>query len=79
MPLNEALEQYEIEFLDASFTTVLGTFSSNTPSLTLNNSELTAMYGVLPTQFNFRVYQISATVGRGIPMEVQQKPITASR
>ncbi len=67
VPLNEEMESYEIDIMDGS--TVVRTLTSSTPSVTYTSAQETADFGSTQSSLTFRVYQISATIGRGRPTE----------
>jgi len=71
VPLGEATEAYEVEVWDAGYTTLKRTISTTTPSATYTAAQQTTDFGSAQTTLYLRIYQISATVGRG-------KPLTAS-
>lgn len=70
IPLGEAIEAYEIDFYTSSaLTTLAGTLASTAPSLTITSAQQAAM-GLTPGATPYRrIYQVSATVGRGAPLE----------
>jgi hypothetical protein len=67
VPLNEESERYEVEVLNG--TTVVRTLTSTTPSVLYTNANETADFGGPQSTLKFRVYQMSATIGRGWPGE----------
>jgi hypothetical protein len=68
VPLGEEFERYDVEILDAVGATVLRTMSGLTaPAWTYPASLQTADFGAPQPSLKWRVYQISATYGRGIP------------
>jgi len=66
-PLNEESEAYEVDVMDG--TTVLRTLTSTTNSVLYAAADETADFGGAQTSIKIRVYQMSATVGRGFPGE----------
>lgn len=65
-PLGEESEQYEVEiFSSSAFTTVLRTVTTTTAELVYTAAEQTTDFGSPQTVLHVKVYQISATVGRG--------------
>jgi phage portal protein BeeE len=60
-----ALETYEVDILDGD--TVVRTLTSSNPSATYTAAELTADFGAPPPAIAVRVYQLSASYGRGSP------------
>ncbi len=70
MPLLEESESYSIEiFDDDTFTTVVRTLTSTTPSVTYTSAQQVADFGSNQAVIYARVFQISALVGRGFPLE----------
>jgi hypothetical protein len=68
VPLSEEIEQYDIEFCTPDFLTVLKTVTvKNASSYTYEAADQAADFGSLQASVYVRVYQISATVGRGYP------------
>lgn len=67
VPLNEGSEEYEIEIYDdAAQTTLLRTVTAlSSPSYTYLNADIITDFGVIPSELNIIVYQISEEVGRG--------------
>jgi hypothetical protein len=68
-PLGEDSQSFEVEILDAGATTVLRTLSSTQQFATYALGAQIADFGSAPSTLNVRIYQISATVGRGYPGE----------
>ena len=64
LPLGEAYEKYEVEILNGS--TVVRTITVSSAESTIYTSAQQTTDGIGTGAFNFRVYQISAAVGRGI-------------
>jgi hypothetical protein len=66
VPLGEASESYEVDFYTSSaFTTVAGTLSATTKSLTITSAQQTS-FGLTPgATLYVRIYQLSDVVGRG--------------
>jgi hypothetical protein len=70
VPLAEDSEQYELEILDGPGGAVLRTETGiGSTSFTYNSGMQSADFGVAPAELTFRVYQISAQVGRGFAGE----------
>lgn len=65
--LSESAEAYEIEIWDATFTTRKRLMSASAPSVTYSQAQMASDFGGTPDLFGCRVYQLSATVGRGFP------------
>lgn len=69
-PLNEASEQYQVDiFSSASYTTLKRTLTVSTASATYSAADQTADFGSAQATLYLRIYQISATVGRGQPLQ----------
>jgi hypothetical protein len=66
-PLNEESEAYEIEVMNGN--AVVRTLTSSTSSVLYSNANETADFGGPQSTIKFRVYQMSATIGRGWPGE----------
>ena len=62
-PLGEATESYEIDIMSGS--TVKRTLTASTQSVTYTAAQQTTDFGGVQTTLSVRVYQMSATVGRG--------------
>lgn len=68
VPLGEESERYEVEILNGAGTTVLRTVTGlTTPAYTYSSALQTTDFGSPQTSLKWRVYQMSATYGRGIP------------
>ena len=65
VPLNEESERYEIDILDGS--TVLRTIAVSSPAATYTAAQQTADFGAPQPAITLKVYQLSATIGRGWP------------
>lgn len=63
VPLGEASESYEIDIMSGS--TVKRTLTASTQSVTYTAAQQTTDFGAVQTSLSVRVYQMSATVGRG--------------
>lgn len=69
-PLSEASEAYEIEiYSSAAYTTVKRTLTSSTPTVAYTSAQQVADFGSNQATLYVRVYQMSATVGRGFPLQ----------
>jgi hypothetical protein len=69
VPLNEETEAYEVDIMDGS--TVVRTITGlSSPSATYSAADQTTDFGSTQSAVTVRVYQISATVGRGYYREV---------
>jgi len=69
-PLGEAAEAYEVEIYTAGHATLKRTLTSSTPTVTYTGAQQIADFGSAPASLAIKVYQISATVGRGTPLTV---------
>jgi hypothetical protein len=67
VPLGEESERYEIDVLNGA--TVKRTLSATTPTVTYTAAQQSADFGTAPPIVTVRVYQLSATWGRGAPCE----------
>lgn len=69
IPLGEAVESYEIDIMDSTFTTVLRTLtaSSETVNYTVEQQGTDKPAGINSVYMN--VYQLSSVVGRGYPAQ----------
>jgi len=66
VPLGEDFERYDVEILDGA--TVIRTIAGLTsPACTYSAALQTSDFGGPQTELNWRVYQLSASFGRGIP------------
>jgi hypothetical protein len=72
LPLNEASEAYEVDILDDDTSqTVLRTIAGiSSPAASYSAAEQTTDFGFPQPEISIRVYQLSATTGRGVPAEV---------
>ncbi|MGV2830574.1 phage tail protein [Myxosarcina sp. GI1(2024)] len=68
VPLNEDSELYELEIYDGS--TLVRTESLTSPTYTYTSANQVSDFGSNQNQLTFKLYQISALVGRGYPLEV---------
>jgi len=67
VPLVEDSESYEIDVMDGA--TVVRTLTASTPSVTYTAAQQTSDFGSAQSAVTVRVYQMSATVGRGYQAE----------
>nr|MBL8412737.1 hypothetical protein [Dechloromonas sp.] len=69
--LGEAAERYDVElYTDATYTTVKRTFAGLiSPTVTYTTTQQIADFGAVQATLYLRVYQVSADVGRGYPLE----------
>jgi hypothetical protein len=70
VPLGEASEAYEVEiYTDPSYTTVKRTIAVTAASASYTGAQQVADFGANQGALYLRVYQLSATVGRGYPLQ----------
>lgn len=69
-PLGETTEAYEVEIYTAGFATLRRTISASTPTCTYTSAQQIADFGSAQSSLAVRIYQISASVGRGYPLSV---------
>lgn len=67
VPLGEATEAYEIDIMDGS--TVVRTLEATSETVTYTSAQQTTDFGGNQSSITFRVYQLSAIVGRGFESE----------
>ncbi|MBD9573719.1 hypothetical protein IB260_00220 [Pseudomonas sp. PDM23] len=67
-PVGEASESYEIDVMQGS--TVKRTISATSPAWSYSAANQTTDFGSPQSSITFRIYQLSATAGRGYPLEV---------
>ena len=65
VPLNEESERYEVDILDGP--DVVRTISATSPAANYTAAQQTADFGSAQASVAVKVFQISATVGRGWP------------
>jgi hypothetical protein len=63
--LGEASESYEIEIWTSGFTTLKRTLTASSQTVTYTATDQTTDFGAVQASVSVRVYQLSATVGRG--------------
>lgn len=69
-PLGEVSEAYEIEVYSSSaFSSVLRTLSSSSPSVSYSLAQQLVDFGSAPSVLYLRLYQLSATTGRGYALQ----------
>lgn len=69
VPVGEASEAYEVEIYDGSgYATVKRTLTASTPAAAYTSAQQVTDFGANQATLYVRVYQISATVGRGYPL-----------
>jgi len=64
-PLGEAAESYEVEVWDSTYTTLKRTLTASTQTATYTSANQVTDFGSNQTVLYLRIYQLSATVGRG--------------
>jgi hypothetical protein len=68
VPLGETSEAYEVDILDGPGGAVLRTLGDlASPDAIYNAAEQTADFGAPQATIHLRVFQLSATIGRGFP------------
>jgi hypothetical protein len=67
-PLGEVIEAYDVEVWDSGYTTLKRTISSNTPAATYTAADQVTDFGSTQAVLYLKIYQLSATVGRGYPL-----------
>ena len=68
VPLGEDEERYEIDILDDG--NVVRTLAATSPSAVYSAADQTSDFGSPQASISLRIYQMSATRGRGTPAEV---------
>lgn len=69
-PLSEATEAYEIEiYSSAAYTALKRTLTSTAPTAAYTSAQQVTDFGSNQTTLYLRIYQLSATVGRGFPLQ----------
>jgi hypothetical protein len=67
--LGEASESYEVDiFSDGTYTTLKRTLTSTTPTVTYSSANQVTDFGSNQATLYVKIYQLSATVGRGYPL-----------
>ena len=70
VPLGEASEAYEVEIWDSAFTTLKRTITGlSSPAASYSATNQTTDSGSPQSSIGVRVYQLSATIGRGYPAQ----------
>ncbi|WP_028627650.1 phage tail protein [Metapseudomonas resinovorans] len=67
-PIGETTQAYEIDVMSGS--TVKRTITASTPNFSYSAADQVTDFGSAPASITFRIYELSATVGRGLPLEV---------
>ena len=69
-PVGESPESYEVDvYTDGTFTTVARTLASSTPAVTYTSAQQVTDFGSNQATLYLRIYQLSATVGRGYALQ----------
>jgi hypothetical protein len=75
VPVDELSEKYDIEiYQDAAYTTLVATHSSSSPTFRYTSAQRQADFGSLTSYYYVKVYQVSASVGRGYPLSFYAHP-----
>jgi hypothetical protein len=70
VPMDEATESYAVDiFADGTFATVVRTLTSTTAAVTYTSAQQVTDFGSNQSTVHVRVFQISAVVGRGDPLQ----------
>ena len=68
-PIGESSEQYQIDIYDSgSYATVKRTIAATAPTAAYSASDQTSDFGSSQSTLYIKLYQISATIGRGYPL-----------
>lgn len=67
--LSEESEAYEVDIIDGTSSAVVRTLAVTTPTAVYTAAQQVDDWGTPPAEVEVRIYQISATVGRGTPGE----------
>jgi hypothetical protein len=65
IPVGESSEAFQVDIYDGAGTSVLRTLTTATETVTYPAASITADFGSTPASLNAKVFQMSATVGRG--------------
>ena len=65
IPMSESVEAYEVDILDGS--SVVRTLTTSSTSVTYTSAQQVSDFGSEQTTLDWRVYQMSASYGRGTP------------
>lgn len=70
VPVGESSEAYEIEiYAGSSYATIKRTLASTAPTVSYTSAQQVADFGANQSTLYVRIYQMSATVGRGRPLQ----------
>lgn len=67
-PVGEESQAYEVDVMDGA--DVVRTITASTPTITYTSAQQTTDFGSPQSSIDLRIYQMSAVVGRGYPLEV---------
>jgi len=71
IPLGEAAELYYVDvYSDSGFTLIVRTLSTDEPTVTYTLAQQSVDFGSYQATLYLRIHQVSALVGRGVPLEV---------
>lgn len=71
IPLGEAAELYYVDvFADSGFSLIVRTLSADEPTVTYTLAQQAVDFGSYQATLYLRIHQVSALVGRGVPLEV---------
>ena len=70
IPLGETSESYEVEVWDSGYTTLKRTLTASTPTVTYTSANQVTDFGSNQAVLYLKIYQLSATVGRGTALTV---------
>lgn len=71
IPLGEAAELYYVDiYSDSGFTLVVRTLQTDEPTASYTLAQQAVDFGSYQATLYLRIYQVSALVGRGVPLEV---------
>lgn len=71
IPLGEAAELYYVDvYSDSGFTLIVRTLSTDQPTVTYTLAQQSVDFGGYQGTLFLRIHQVSALVGRGVPLEV---------
>jgi hypothetical protein len=69
VPLGETTESYEVEIWDSAYTTLKRTIAASTPTASYTAAQQTTDFGSAQATVYTRIYQLSATTGRGYVLQ----------
>lgn len=68
-PLGEVIESYEIDiYADGTYSTLKRTLTASTPAVAYTSAQQVTDFGSNQATLYVKIYQLSATVGRGYPL-----------